>query len=255
MPIMVPIGTPRRVRNPIPARYVETFTKETRYLINITEQRFVLQRTYGVYVIEGTKEGEDYTVTRVNGRLEMMDEGDQKYGQQLTEAELIAEDLANEINSGILTAEGGDGRIFMGVFVSMDAQPSEKELKAAKRKLENFYKDQVAIADIFWDSPENHKNISSLQRRAARALNMKKPWTYDSTPMVTCTHCGESLIAGVTICRGCHAIQPGKEEEARKAFPERFSVTPHSPAMVAAEASGDLGRAVPKVRQRKQPTA
>lgn len=250
MPIMVPIGTPRRVRNPIPAKFVETFTKETRYLINITGERFVLQRTYGVFVIDGCKEDNPYTVTRVNGRLEMMDEGDQKYGQQLTEAELIAEDLCNEINSGILTIEGGDSRIFMGVFVSMNEEPSENELKTAHRRLENFYKDQVAIADVFWDDPANHKNISSLQRRAARYLNMKKPWTYDSTPQVQCAACGESLAPGVAICKTCHAIQPGMEDAARKFFPERFSVTAHSPEDVAKEATGELGAKVPARKTR-----
>ena len=37
MAIVVPVGTPRRVRNPIPAKYVEALTKEKRYLINITD--------------------------------------------------------------------------------------------------------------------------------------------------------------------------------------------------------------------------
>lgn len=224
MAIMVPIGTQRRVRNPIPKKFVDTMTAEKRFLINITEQRFILQRTYGVFVVAGCEEGQDYTVTEVNGRLELMDEGDQKYGQQLTEAELIAEDLTAEINSGILTVEGGDARIFMGVFVSMNNPPSEIDLQKARRRLDDFYKDQVALADQFWDAPENHKNISSLQRRAARTLNLKKEWTYDSTPQVKCAACGESLQAGVAICKTCHAIQPGMEEAAKKYFPERFQV-------------------------------
>ena len=221
MPLPTRIEAPktnRRVVNPIPAKYVDAITKGHVWLINLTDQKWVFQRTYGVYVIEGTKPGEPYTALRINGRIETMDIGDDKCQQQFTEAEDIANDLAHQANDGILVMEGVES--FMGVFVSPSEEPAPRILAEMTEKLMAFYDAQIVLADQFWDDPRTHKDISSLHRRAAKIRNQTRPWTYQSVSTALCPACGKSIVVGVAICATCGAIVD--EEKARKFFPERF---------------------------------
>ena len=208
----------RKIRNPIPAKYVHEVTKAVVYLINLSDQTFTFGRTYGQYTILGCQDGEEFTATEVRGRLEVMDEGDEKYGQQLTEAQDIAEDLASNANDHMLTAPDGDS--FIGVFVSPTNPPPAKLLKSMQTRLLAFYNSQVQLADAFWDSPADHKQISSLHRRAAKATGQTRPWTYQVTNMIECPGCATSLPATVAICKTCDAIID--ETKARKLYPWRF---------------------------------
>lgn len=223
MPAIVPIGTRRKIRNPMPQKYVNAITKKCVYLINIWEITFPgLQRTYGSYSVFGRKPNEPYSVTQVHGRIELMDEGDEKYGMQATECEEIAADLCAQCNDAILTGEGQPAS-FMGVFVSPTIPPPPALLREMQQKLAEFQDAQISLADTFWDEPANHKNISSLMRKCAKARNQTRPWTYEPTNQHVCPACGSNVKTGVAICKDCGAVQPGMEQTARKFFPERFA--------------------------------
>lgn len=210
-------GAPK-IRNPLRPKWVDQITKACLYVINLSETTHVLQRTYGAYFIEGIKEGEQYTVTKVHGRIATLDEGDNVRSQQIIEADEIAACICMQINEGILCKEGYES--FGGAFVSETNPPSPKDLKKNIAKLMSFYDGQIELADQFWDDPHDHKNISSLMRRAARIRNQSRPWTYLSVEMLACPACGVNVRVGLAICKECGAILD--EEKARKFFPERF---------------------------------
>ena len=218
MPIVV-VTAPRRVRNPIPARYIDAITSACVFLINISSQAWVIGRTYGNYSIPGCQPGQKFTSTPIHGRIETMDVGDQTSTQQLTEAGDIAADLAGHCNEGILTEEGSES--FMGVFVSDSKTPPAALLAEMQERLNAFYDGQIRLADLFHDDPHGHKNISGLHRRAAKIRNQTRPWTYEPTNMISCPACGSNVKAGVSVCRECGAVID--EEKARKHFPERFA--------------------------------
>jgi hypothetical protein len=48
--------------------------------------------------------------------------------------------------------------------------------------------------------------ITDLERRAARQLNLEKPWLYDPKPLADCPVCAEKIKHGVAVCRSCGAI-------------------------------------------------
>ncbi len=235
MPVVVPERTNRRVRNPIPKRYVDAITKESVHLINLSPISFVFGRSYGQYVIKGVRPDEEYTSMPIFGRLEMLDEGDEKYGQQLTEAGAIGEDLARQANEGILCEEGVES--FIGVFVSPTAKPGRALLDEMTAKLMAFYDAQIRLADTFWDSPADHKQISSLHRRAAKARNQTRPWTYEVTNMASCPACSASIPQGMAICKSCGALLD--EGKARRYFPQYFQ--------------GEAETATPKPRRQNKP--
>jgi hypothetical protein len=233
-PILID-ARPARIRNPLPKKWIDQITKARVWLVNLTDQTHVLQRNYGCYFIHGAKEGERYTVTPVNGRITTLDEGDNIRGQQMVEAEDIAQDLAMQINTGILTEEGEES--FGGAFVSETEKPAEKDLLKHERLLVAFYDAQIRLGNKFWDDPNDHKNVSAIMRRAARIRGTKPAWVFDPTPSTACAACGESLRVGVPVCKTCGAIQPGMEEKARKFFPERFAAETTPPAETAQPAA------------------
>lgn len=209
----------RKVVNPIPQKWVKEITSQKLWLINLTEQTYVYHRTYGHYLIRGVEPGQEYTAILITGRIEHIDQGDEKYMQQLTEAEDIASDLAMQANQGILGPDGVES--FMGVFVSPTEKPSAAVLAEMRKKLSAFDDGQIKLADEFWDEPRTHKEISALHRRCAKRRNQTRPWTYESVNTTACPACGSSIRSGMAICMHCSAIVD--EEKARKFFPERFA--------------------------------
>lgn len=218
MGVIVHERTNRKVINPIPAKFVKAMIGDSVYLINLTDQSWVFHRTYGCYLIKGIADGQAFTSMKIQGRLEHIDQGDEKYTQQITDASEIAADLAGQANDGILVPEGIES--FMGVFVSPTEEPSAKLLAAMTEKLMAFWVAQVQLGDQFWDDPKDHKNISSLMRRAAKATRQTRPWTYEVKSMTTCPACSSSIPHGLAICKDCGALLD--EEKARKYFPQYF---------------------------------
>jgi hypothetical protein len=129
-----------------------------------------------------------------------MDLGDKRTMEFAITAREIAEDLARELNN-----DSGEGS-FHGVFVSASAEPSEEELSEAKRRLDEFHRKLVAIADLEWERTHNPMFVTDLDRRAARELNLDKPWLYDPKPQAECPACAEKIKPGVAVCRSCGAI-------------------------------------------------
>ena len=176
-------------------------------IANITEQQWVLHRTYGNFLIGPcapssrlSRDQSGYALTEVTARKGAMDLGDKRTLEFPISAREVADDLAREVN-----ADGGDGSYF-GVFVCAGAEPTEEELSQARHRLEAFYTDQVRIGDQEWERTHNYQFITDVQRRAARWLGVEKDWCYEPKPMVDCPACGEKLKPGVAVCKSCGAV-------------------------------------------------
>jgi hypothetical protein len=158
-------------------------------------------RTYfGSLQIVSPKEGEAFAITPIRGCMGVMDLGDQHKMEYRITAREVAEDIAREING-----DSGEGS-FHGVFVAAGEMPTESELADARRRLEEFHRRLVASADLEWERTRNPMFITDLERRAARQLNLEKPWLYDPKPLAECPVCAEKIKHGVAVCRSCGAI-------------------------------------------------
>ncbi|MGD0907681.1 MAG: hypothetical protein ABSA96_08875 [Candidatus Acidiferrales bacterium] len=200
---------------------------ETAVIANITDQNYMAHRTYGTFRIvgrsvsgpEGKPEldnksgrpgiagggeanvgGEAYALTRVTSRTAVMDYGDKRTLPLQITAREIAEDICREINS-----DAGE-RSFLGVFVCAGSEPTAEELRAAREKLDEFYRALVAAADREWERSHSFLFIHDLQRRAAANLGLEKEWYYRSREMAECPGCGDRVKPGVAVCKSCGAV-------------------------------------------------
>lgn len=180
--------------------------QDTAVIANITEQSWTLHRTYGTYLIAGcapgtaARGGQDCALTEVHPRRGTIDLGDKRILDYPISAREIAEDLCREIN-----ADGGDDSFF-GAFVCAGNAPTPAELAEAHRRLEEFYRRVVAIADREWERSHSYLFINDVERRAAKWLGLEKEWFYEPKETLECPGCGEKLKPGVAVCRSCGAV-------------------------------------------------
>jgi hypothetical protein len=174
----------------------------TASLVNISMEKWPPRhRTYfGSLQIISPGEGEAFAITPIRGCNGSMDMGDRRMVDYRVTAREVAEDIAREING-----DSGEGS-FHGVFVAAGETPTESELADARRRLEEFHLRLVAAADLEWERTRNPMFITDLERRAARQLNLEKPWLYNSKPQAECPVCAEKIKHGVAVCRSCGAI-------------------------------------------------
>ena len=175
---------------------------EVAVLVNISTQKWPpRQRTYfGSLDVRSPHDGEPYALTPVRSCKAMMDLGDKRTMEFPISAREIAEDIAREINS-----DSGEGS-YHGVFVAAGSEPTQIELAEARRKLDEFHRRLVAVADLEWERTHNPMFITDLERRAARELKLEKPWLYDPKPATECPACAERIKPGVAVCKACGAI-------------------------------------------------
>jgi hypothetical protein len=174
----------------------------TATLVNISTEKWPPRhRTYfGSLQVRSPESGEAFAITPIRGCMGSIDMGDKHLMEYRITAQEVAEDIARELNG-----DSGDGS-FHGVFVSAGPTPTESELADARRRLEEFQRRLVAAADLEWERTRNPMFITDLERRAARQLNLEKPWLYDARPLAECPVCAEKIKHGVAVCRSCGAI-------------------------------------------------
>jgi hypothetical protein len=171
-------------------------------LVNISSERWPPRhRTYfGSLQIVSPQNGEAFAITPIRGCNGVIDLGDKRLMDYRITAREVAEDIARELNG-----DSGEGS-FHGVFVAAGEAPTEAELADARRRLEEFQRRLVASADLEWERTRNPMFITDLERRAARQLNLEKPWLYDPKPLAECPVCAEKIKHGVAVCKACGAI-------------------------------------------------
>jgi hypothetical protein len=175
-------------------------TQETAVIVNLTEQSWVLHRSYGVFVVSACVTGEPYSLTRVTSRTALMDVGDKRTFEVKITAREVAQDLCHEINS-----DGGDDSFF-GVFAATGDAPTDEELLEARERLAAFYRRVVMAADREWERSHSYLFINDVERRAARHLGLDKEWHYQARETMECPGCGEKIKLNVAVCKSCGAI-------------------------------------------------
>jgi hypothetical protein len=175
-------------------------SQENAVIVNLTEQSWILQRSYGAFPVHACAPGEPYGLTRMSSRTALMDLGDKRTLDVRITGREVAQDLCREINS-----DGGDDSFF-GTFVADGDEPTEEELSAARERLAAFYRRVVMAADREWERSHSFLFINDVERRAARHLGVDKEWHYQPQETVECPGCGEKIKPNVAVCKTCGAI-------------------------------------------------
>jgi ribosomal protein L32 len=175
--------------------------EDCRVLASISDQEFYTNlATLGEYRVPACHPGQPFTMLAVYGRRELYDVGDDRKGERYWEAGDIARSILAEHNPD------ADLRRF-GVFLCATGRPTAEELAAARARRDAFDLEQVQHADATYArSPNRPELITDVQRRAARALGLERPWLVKVSPMQECPACGEPVRAGVALCKYCGAI-------------------------------------------------
>jgi hypothetical protein len=175
---------------------------DTAVLVNISPEKWPprYRHYFGSLEIRSPQPGETFATTTVRGADTLIDLGDKMTHPVRITAREVAEDIARELNS-----DSGEGS-FHGVFVAAGAEPTTEELADARARLEAFHRRLVEAADLEWERTKNPMFITDLERRAARALGLEKPWLYDARPLADCPVCAEKIKPGVAVCKSCRAI-------------------------------------------------
>jgi hypothetical protein len=189
-------------------------TQGSAVIVNLTEQNWTIQRSYGTYRIRGCAPDEPYALIPVGGAKAVMDLGDKRTLDVPITAREVAQDLCREIN-----ADGGEDSFF-GVFVAQGERPEDDEMIEARRRLAVFYRSMVASADREWERSHSYLFINDVQRRAARHLGLEKEWFYQARETSDCPGCGEKVRARVAVCKSCHAILDRDKAAALGLVPE-----------------------------------
>ncbi len=198
-------------------------------IANITEQNYIVHRSYGTFQIAGRAAGEPYALTLVTSRTAVMDYGDKRTLPLEIKAREIAEDVCRQINS-----DAGENS-FLGVFVCAREIPSANELERAEARLTEFYRSLVMAADREWERSHSFLFINDLQRRAAASLGVEKEWHYQTRETKECPGCGERVKPSVAVCKSCGAILNREKALALGlARPVRGDSVQSEPAMTAA---------------------
>ena len=69
--------------------------QDTAVIVNLTEQSWILHRSYGVFAVNACVPGEPYGITRVTSRTAMMDLGDKRTMDVRITAREVAQDLCH----------------------------------------------------------------------------------------------------------------------------------------------------------------
>ena len=188
----------------------EAINREDRaVLANLSDQEYFSNlATLGSYRVPPRPAGERYSQMEVFGRWELFDLGDGRKGEKYWAAEEIARSVLAEHNPD------ADLRRF-GVFLCAGAAPTDVDISAAQQRQDSFYLEQIQQADLVYSrTPHRPDAITDVQRRAARALGIDRPWLVKLTAMSECPACGGTVKAGAAVCRHCAAILD--EEKAAK---------------------------------------
>jgi ribosomal protein L32 len=188
----------------------ELINRDDRAVVaNLSDQEYFSNlATLGSYTVParpesrsfGTGPGVAYSLSTVFGRWELFDLGDGRKGEKYWTAQEIAQSVLAEHNPD------ADLRRF-GVFLCSGAAPTEEEISAAQARQDAFYMEQIQQADLVYSrTPHRPDAITDVQRRAARALGIDRPWLVKMSPMSECPACGDSVRAGAAVCRHCGAI-------------------------------------------------
>lgn len=110
-----------------------------------------------------------------------------------------------------------------GCFIAAGKEPTEGELKAARRELIKFMEEQIRDADRAWDAgPQRAEAIirPEIHHVCADWLNLRdRKWLRGTDPKMQkeCDGCGEIVNASAMTCKSCgYILDKAKYDAAKK---------------------------------------
>jgi hypothetical protein len=109
------------------------------------------------------------------------------------------------------------------------------EIQRAKANLLREDQRLIAEGDMMWAEPSEHRNISTLHRRACGRVGQERPWAYVPQLLVDCPGCGAKIRENILKCPACNGwLDEGLEKLAVmdpkqrriKMYPEQFEREP-----------------------------
>jgi len=193
------------------------------YIVNLTDKKWLVNRCYASYLIKGREPGEQYSVTKIEGRPAYLDTGrggeasvaDRGWRVKLDNlyvtASQIAADVVREINGDLpaiisgRTARGGKITKTMGVFISHTPRPQQDVLNTALLELKTYFSALVADGNATWSKTKDYRQISDLCRDAAEYLGISTEW-HMLLNTEQCPGCGAQVVPGIAVHPACGAI-------------------------------------------------
>jgi hypothetical protein len=133
------------------------------------------------------------------------------------EPQSIAENLIHVWAENIVGSGSGAGP---GIFIIDHEKPTEKELKAARDRQEQFMSYLFDQADALYRAGKDPGQITQEMRDAAVWLgHMSVEWLKPNAKqeMKKCPFCISDIPAGATVCRVClKALSPEEEDSSAK---------------------------------------
>lgn len=195
-----------------------TLTGDPYYIFNIYSNEYTINLgTCGLWLIPACKEGDYVRAPKViPGTLE------ENYPHFTDSEEFrVRAWVADDIVTAILGTDRPQEDITKyGVFVSKNETPTKHELAAAKKVLIPQLQKQIAQADQFFASAKAEERQSVYDDkfyRAARYLNVKKPWLSEAAEMTVCPFCSIAVSPVAAICSGCNQVIDQAKYDAIKA--------------------------------------
>lgn len=95
----------------------------------------------------------------------------------------------------------------------------QDDVKLAKERQRRWFVRLVKLADDDWERSRQHKAISDIQRYAAKALTLERPWIIKpqegENGLVKCIACQSLILSEAVVCPNCKMI---RDEEKWKTF-------------------------------------
>lgn len=185
-----------------------TLTGEPYYIFNIYSNEATINLgTCGIWYIPSCPEGEDWVRApqAIPGTYEEMyphfTDGVEYRSRAVPGADIVSAILGKDRPLEDLTR--------VGIFASRNEEPTRKELSDCKKELTPHLQKQLAQADKFFASPDPAERQSVYDDkyfRAARFLNVKKPWLSEAAEMTLCPFCSSPVRPEAPKCGSCHEI-------------------------------------------------
>lgn len=140
-------------------------------------------------------------------------------------AETLAQSIVHDfcVTQLAFSDEAGPGLIAFGELLTEKdlALPKyAKVLSELKARQDRWFKMLVAMGDDDWSRHRRHGTISSLQRMAAKELNLEREWLFlsdtpeqDVSAVTLCPACKALVAPGASVCQTCRCVMNKAEAD------------------------------------------
>lgn len=169
------------------------------------------------FVIEGPKKAGEFTVTHVTDVKSLTDPIGGRAGMFIP---VLAEELAQSLVYDFLLSKiGSDDNQGPGLFWVKGTWTKEdiakkfpELLSIHKKRQEQWFLDQILVADTDWARKRSHLVITQDAKWAAEWLGQEREWlmSIDKITQVTsqtCKGCASVIPAAAIVCSQCRTIQ------------------------------------------------